>query len=80
MLEHMALKKALLLSILGNSWRSKKVENTEVFMANIGEIVIPRLQQFGGNDSNEELKYLQKVVAGDQRLEPESMQRILIKC
>jgi hypothetical protein len=56
---------------------SKKVQNTEVFMANIGEIVIPRLQQFGGNDSNEELKYLQKVVAGDQRLEPESMKRIL---
>jgi hypothetical protein len=46
-------------------------------MANIGEIVIPRLVQFGGNDSNEELKYLQKVVAGDQRLEPESMKRIL---
>jgi len=56
----------------------KKVQNTEVFMANIGEIVIPRLQQFGGNDSNEELKYLQRVVAGDQRLEPESMKRILI--
>jgi len=36
------------------------------------------LVQFGGNDSNEELKYLQKVVAGDQRLEPESMKRILI--
>jgi hypothetical protein len=56
---------------------SKKVQNTEVFMSNIGEIVIPRLQQFGGNDSNEELKYLQKVVAGEQRLEPESMKRIL---
>ena len=55
----------------------KKVENTEVFLANIGEIVIPRLQQFGGNDSNEELKYLQKVVAGDQRLEPAAMKRIL---
>jgi hypothetical protein len=55
----------------------KKVENTEVFLANVGEIVIPRLQQFGGNDSNEELKYLQKVVAGDQRLEPAAMRRIL---
>ncbi len=55
----------------------KKVENTEVFLANIGEIVIPRLVQFGGNDSNEELKYLQKVVAGDQRLEPAAMKRIL---
>jgi len=56
----------------------KKVQNTEVFLANIGEIVIPRLVQFGGNDSNEELKYLQKVVAGDQRLEPEAVKRILI--
>jgi len=56
----------------------KKVVNTEVFIANIGEIVIPRLQQFGGNDSNEELKYLQSVVAGNQRLEPESMKRTLI--
>jgi hypothetical protein len=55
----------------------RKVQNTEVFLANIGEIVIPRLAQFGGNDSNEELKYLQKVVAGDQRLDPESMRRIL---
>jgi hypothetical protein len=62
------------LGLLGNQ---KKLENTEVFMANIGEIVIPRLMQFGGNDSNEELKYLQNVVAGNQRLEPESMKRIL---
>lgn len=55
----------------------KKVENTEVFLANVGEIVIPRLQQFGGNDSNEELKYLQKVVAGDLRMEPAAMKRTL---
>ena len=55
----------------------QKVENTEVFMANIGEIVIPRLQQFGGNDSNEELKYLQKVVAGELRMEPKAMLRVL---
>jgi hypothetical protein len=60
---------------LGNA---QKVENTEVFLSNIGEIVIPRLQQFGGNDSNEELRYLQKVVAGEQRLEPGAMRRILI--
>ena len=62
------------LGLLGNQ---KKLENTEVFLANIGEIVIPRLVQFGGNDSNEELKYLQNVVAGNQRLEPESIKRIL---
>jgi len=63
------------LGLLGNK---QKLENTETFLANIGEIVIPRLQQFGGNDSNEELRYLQKVVAGDQRLEPGAMRRILI--
>jgi len=62
----------------GSIGSQKKLENTEVFLANIGEIVIPRLVQFGGNDSNEELKYLQNVVAGNQRLEPESMKRILI--
>jgi hypothetical protein len=62
---------------LGSIGNQKKLENTEVFLANIGEIVIPRLVQFGGNDSNEELKYLQNVVAGNQRLEPESMKRIL---
>jgi len=62
------------LGLLGNK---DKLVNTEVFLANIGEIVIPRLQQFGGNDSNEELKYLQRVVAGDQRLEPAAMKRIL---
>jgi len=62
---------------LGSLGNQKKLENTEVFLANIGEIVIPRLVQFGGNDSNEELKYLQNVVAGNQRLEPGSMKRIL---
>ena len=56
----------------------KKVENTEVFMSYIGETVIPRLQEFGGNDSNEELAYLQKVMGGNLRLEPESMKRILL--
>lgn len=63
------------LGLLGNK---DKLINTEVFLANIGEIVIPRLQAFGGNDSNEELKYLQRVVAGDQRLEPAAMKRILM--
>jgi hypothetical protein len=63
------------LGLLGDS---RKLQNTEVFLANIGEIVIPRLAQFGGNDSNEELRYLQRVVAGDQRLEPASMKRILL--
>jgi hypothetical protein len=55
----------------------QKVENTEQFLAYVGNVVIPRLQEFGGNDSVEELRYLQRVVAGDQRLEPGSMKSIL---
>ncbi len=54
-----------------------KVERTEQFIAYIGNVVIPRLQEFGGNDSVEELKYLQSVMAGNQRLEPGSMKSIL---
>lgn len=54
-----------------------KVENTEQFLAYLGNVVIPRLQEFGGNDSVEELKYLRSVAAGDQRLEPGSMKQIL---
>lgn len=55
----------------------EKAENTEQFVSYIGNIVIPRLQEFGGNDSVEELNYLRKVVAGDQRLETRSMKAIL---
>jgi hypothetical protein len=63
---------------LGTVGSQQKVENTELFMSYIGETVIPRLQEFGGNDSNEELAYLQKVMGGNLRLEPESMRKILL--
>jgi hypothetical protein len=54
-----------------------KVVNTEKYMAYIGEVVIPRLKDFGGNDSNEEMKYLQKVLAGEQSLEANTMKDVL---
>lgn len=54
-----------------------KAANTEQFMAYIGNVVIPGLKEFGGNDSNEELKYLQKVKGGDISMEPEALRRIL---
>lgn len=54
-------------------------ENTEQFLSHIGEVVIPRLKDFGGNDSNEELKYLQKVTAGDITLEDKALAGILEK-
>jgi hypothetical protein len=71
-------KGALAKYSLGTIGDKKKVENTEVFMSYIGETVIPRLQEFGGNDSNEELAYLQKVMGGNLRLEPETIRKILI--
>lgn len=62
---------------LGAAGSKQRVENTEQFMSHIGNVVIPRLQEFGGNDSVEELKYLQRVMGGEQRLEPKSLGRIL---
>lgn len=55
----------------------KTLENTEQFRAYIGDVVIPRLQEFGGNDSVEELKYLRSVMAGDTTLEAGSIKKIL---
>ena len=62
---------------LGAAGSAKKVQNTEEFMSYIGNTVVPRLQEFGGNDSVEELKYLQRIMGGDQRLEPRSLENIL---
>lgn len=54
-----------------------RLSNTEQYRAMIGEVVIPRLQEFGGNDSVEELNYLRKVVGGEVTLEKKSIERIL---
>lgn len=48
-----------------------KVSNTENFLNSISTTVIPLLKEFGGNDSNEELKFLQSVVGGNTELEPD---------
>lgn len=55
----------------------EKVARTEEFIAYIGDIVIPRLKDFGGSDTEEEMKYLQAVNAGSISLEPETMTRVL---
>jgi hypothetical protein len=54
-----------------------RLQNTEQFRASIGEVVIPRLQEFGGNDSNEELKYLRSIVGGETTFERATLQRVL---
>jgi hypothetical protein len=55
----------------------ERLANTEEFRSYIGNVVIPRLQEFGGNDSVEELKYLRSVMAGETTLEPRAIKNIL---
>jgi len=54
-----------------------KVANTETFLAYIGETVVPRLKEFGGNDSEQELAYLNRIMGGDITVEPKTLERIL---
>ena len=54
-----------------------KVANTEQFLSDVGNIVIPRLQEFGGNDSVEELKYLRQVSAGEITMEESAIRNVL---
>ena len=55
----------------------EKAARTEEFMAYIGETVVPRLKEFGGNDSEQELKYLNNIMGGDITMEPRALVRIL---
>ena len=55
----------------------KKVENTDTFIATIGQSVIPRLKEFGGNDSNQELQFLQKVQGGDISMQEGAIRKVL---
>jgi hypothetical protein len=55
----------------------QKVVQTEKFLNEVRTTVIPLLAEFGGNDSNEELRFLQGIVGGDQTLEPEAIEAIL---
>lgn len=57
----------------------QRLVNTEEFRSYIGDVVIPRLAEFGGNDSVEELKYLRSVLAGETTLESKAIQNILEK-
>lgn len=55
-----------------------KAARTEQFIAYIGDVVIPRLKDFGGSDTVEELKYLQKVQGGDVTMEMSALRQILV--
>lgn len=55
----------------------EKAARTEQFIANVGNLVIPRLKDFGGSDTVEEMKYLQQVMGGNIKLEASSLRNIL---
>jgi len=61
----------------GGIIRKDRLANTQEFRSYIGDVVIPRLQEFGGNDSVEELKYLRSVMAGDTSMEGSAIKNIL---
>ena len=55
----------------------EKLERTEKYLAYVSTTVIPLLKEFGGNDSNEELKFLQRLVGGEITLEEETLKEII---
>ena len=55
----------------------EKAARTERFIAHIGNLVIPRLKDFGGSDTVEEMKYLQRIMGGDVTLEASALKQIL---
>lgn len=56
-----------------------RAANTEQFLSHVGDVVLPRLKDFGGSDTVEEMKYLQQILAGDVTLEPQALRAILNK-
>lgn len=54
-----------------------KVARTEKFKAYIAQNVIKRLKDIGGNDTQEERTYLEKMVGGEISLEPETLRAVI---
>jgi hypothetical protein len=54
-----------------------KASRTEIFKSYIADIVIPRLKDFGGSDTVEELKYLQDANAGRITAEEQTLRNVL---
>lgn len=70
-------KKMLAKGSFGAIGDRQKAINTEEFISYIGNTVVPRLKEFGGNDSNEEMRYLKSIMGGDTSMEPEAIARII---
>ena len=55
----------------------EKAARTEQFVSHIGNLVTAGLKLFGGSDTVEEMKYLQKIMAGDITMEPTALRNVL---
>ena len=55
----------------------EKASNTETFLAYVTETVLPRMEAFGGNDSNEEMLLIKKMVGGEITLELNTLKRLV---
>lgn len=55
-----------------------KVVNTESFLNTVRSNVIPMLAAFGGNDSNEEKQFLERLVGGDITAEPDAIRSAVV--
>jgi hypothetical protein len=71
------VQKTLAKASLGAVGDRQKAARTEQFLSYIGNVVVPRLKEFGGNDSNEEMRYLKSIMGGDTSMEPEAISAIL---
>lgn len=54
-----------------------KASNTEKFRAYLGDVVLPLMKSLGGNDTEEERKYIASVVAGNETLEEPTIRGVL---
>jgi len=71
------MSKTIAKASMGAVGDRQRAARTEEFMSYVGNTVVPRLKEFGGNDSNEEMKYLQRIMGGDTGMEPEAISKIL---
>jgi hypothetical protein len=62
------------MGLVGNK---KRLANTQEFKAYLAEVVIPRLKDFGGSDTVEELKYIQQAAGSNTDVEPQALKGIL---
>lgn len=62
------------MGVLGDK---KRLANTQAFKAYLADVVIPRLKDFGGSDTVEELKYLQSASGANTDIEPKALEQIL---